>query len=61
MGTSLCKYVIVKTSKKEAVKVYLVGNKLTIKIAADYNIAKSTLSQWVSQYMEECLYTTNTT
>ena len=46
--------------KKEVVKAYMTGDKSTIQIAADYNIAKSTVSQWVNQYKEECLYTTNT-
>ena len=47
--------------KKEVVKAYMASNKSTIQIAADYNIAKSTVSQWINQYREECLYTTNTT
>ena len=47
--------------KKEVVKAYMAGNKSTVEIAAEYNIAKSTVSQWVKQYKEECLYTTNTT
>ena len=47
--------------KKEVVRTYMAGNKSTVQIAADYNIAKSTVSQWVNQYKEECLYTTNTT
>lgn len=38
----------------------MAGDKSTILIAADYNIAKSTVSQWVNQYKEECLYTTST-
>ena len=46
--------------KKEVVKAYMAGDKSTILIAADYNIAKSTVSQWVNQYKEECLYTTST-
>ena len=46
--------------KKEVVRTYMAGNKSTVQIAADYNIAKSTVSQWVNQYKEECLYTTNT-
>lgn len=46
--------------KKEVVKAYMAGNKSTVQIATDYNIAKSTVSQWVNQYKEECLYTTNT-
>ena len=47
--------------KKEVVKAYMAGNKSTVQIAAEYNIAKSTVSQWVNQYKEECLYTINTT
>ena len=47
--------------KKEVVKAYMAGDKSTVQIAADYNIAKSTISQWVNQYKEECRYTTNTT
>ena len=47
--------------KKEVVKAYMAGDKSTVQIAADYNIAKSTISQWVNQYKEECLYTTDTT
>lgn len=46
--------------KKEVVKAYMAGDKPTIQIAADYNIAKSTVSQLVNQYKEECLYTTST-
>ena len=42
--------------KKEVVRTYMAGNKSTVQIAADYNIAKSTVSQWVNQYKEECLY-----
>lgn len=42
--------------KKEVVKAYMAGDKSTVQIAADYNIAKSTISQWVNQYKEECLY-----
>ena len=38
--------------KKEVVKAYMAGNKSTVEIAADYNIAKSTVSQWVKQYKE---------
>ena len=38
--------------KKEVVKTYMAGDKSTIHIAADYNIAKSTVSQWVNQYKE---------
>lgn len=41
-------------------EAYMAGDKLTVQIAADYNIAKSDVSQWVNQYKEECLYNTNT-
>ena len=38
--------------KKEVVKAYMAVDKSTVQIAADYNIAKSTISQWVNQYKE---------
>ena len=41
-----------KDFKKKVVKAYMAGNKSTVEIAADYNIAKSTVSQWVKQYKE---------
>ena len=47
--------------KKEVVRAYMAGDKCTVQIATDYNIAKSTVSQWVKEYKEECLYTTTTT
>ena len=47
--------------KKEVVKAYMAGNKSTVQIAAECNIAKSTVSHWGNQYREECLYTTSTT
>ena len=47
--------------KKEVVRTYMAGNKSTVQIAADYNIAKSSVSKWVNEYKEECLYTTSTT
>lgn len=34
--------------KKEVVKAYMAGDKSTVQIAADYNIAKSTISQKTS-------------
>lgn len=40
--------------KKEVVKAYMVGDKQTVQIAADYNIAKSTISQWANQYQVSC-------
>ena len=47
--------------KKEVVKAYMAGNKSIPQIAIDYNIAKSSVSKWVNEYKEECLYTTSTT
>lgn len=46
--------------KKEVVKAYMAGNKSIAQIATDYNIAKSTVSQWAKQYTGECLDTTST-
>ena len=42
--------------KKEVVKAYMAGNKSTVQIAAEYNIAKSTVSQWVNQYNQYNAY-----
>lgn len=47
--------------KKEVVKAYMAGDKSIQQLASDFNIAKSSVSKWVSKYKEECLYTTNTT
>ena len=47
--------------KKEVVKAYMSGNKSIPQLAIDYNIAKSSVSKWVNEYKEECLYTTSTT
>ena len=47
--------------KKEVVKAYMAGNKSIPQIAIDYNIAISSVSKWVFEYKEECLYTTSTT
>ena len=47
--------------KKEVVKAYMAGNKSIPQIAIDYNIAKSSVSKWVNEYKEECLYITSTT
>jgi len=44
--------------KKQVVQEYMKGSKSTIQIAAEYNIAKSTVSQWAKKYSEECQYTT---
>jgi len=37
---------------------YISSGKSTHEIAIEYNIAKSTVSQWVKQYHDECQYTT---
>ena len=47
--------------KKEVVRVYMTGDKCYIQLSAEYNIAKSTISQRVNKYQEECLYTTHST
>lgn len=47
--------------KKEVVRAYMTGDKSYIQLSAEYNIAKSTISQWVNKYQEECLYTTHST
>lgn len=44
--------------KKQVVQEYMKGLKSTIEIAAEYNIAKSTVSHWAKKYSEECQYTT---
>ena len=46
--------------KKEVVKAYMAGDKSIPQIAIDFNVAKSSVSKWVNEYKEECLYTTNT-
>ena len=46
--------------KKEVVRAYMAGDKSITQIATEYNIAKSTVGQWVKEYKEECLYTTTT-
>ena len=42
--------------KKEVVKAYMDGDKTTAEIAAEYNIAKSTVLEWAKKYSEECQY-----
>ena len=46
--------------KKEVVKAFMTGDKSTPQIAAEFNVAKSSVSKWVNEYKEECLYTTST-
>lgn len=36
--------------KREVVRAYMAGNKSTVEIAAEYNIAKSTVSEWGGKY-----------
>ena len=42
--------------KREVTRAYLAGDKSTVEIAADYNIAKSSVSEWARKYGEECQY-----
>ena len=46
--------------KKEVVKAYMAGDKSTPQLAVEFNVAKSSVSKWVNEYKEECLYTTST-
>ena len=39
-----------KDFKMEVVKVYMAGDKSTAKLAAEYNIAKSTITEWAKKY-----------
>lgn len=39
----------------------MAGNKSIPQIAVEFNVAKSSVSKWVNEYKEECLYTTSTT
>ena len=47
--------------KKEVVKAYMAGDKSIPQIAVEFNVAKSSVSKWVNEYKEECLYTTSKT
>ena len=42
--------------KKEVVKAYMAGDRSTVELAADYNVAKSTITEWAKKYGEECRY-----
>lgn len=46
--------------KKEVVKAYMAGDKSIPQLAVEFNVAKSSVSKWVNEYKEECLYTTST-
>ena len=45
----------------EVVKAYMAGGRSMSELAADYNIAKSTLAGWVEKHGEECQYKNATT
>lgn len=47
--------------KKEVVKAYMAGDKSIPQLAVEFNVAKSSVSKWINEYKEECLYTTSTT
>ena len=47
--------------KKEVVKAYMAGDKSIPQLAVEFNVAKSSVSKWVNEYKDECLYTTSTT
>ena len=42
--------------KREVARAYMSGDNSTVEIAAEYNIAKSTVSEWAKKYGEECQY-----
>ena len=46
--------------KKEVVKTYMAGDKSLAEMAADFNVAKSTIRAWAIKYSEECQYTNTT-
>lgn len=46
--------------KIEVVKAYMAGDRSISEIAADYNVAKSTLTGWVKKHGEKCQYKTTT-
>ena len=45
--------------KKEVDKAYMAGDKSIQQLAGDFNIAKSSVSKWVSKYKEECYHQYN--
>ncbi|MBQ6815520.1 MAG: helix-turn-helix domain-containing protein [Lachnospiraceae bacterium] len=36
--------------KKEVVKAYMAGDRSLVRLSADYNVAKSTISDWAKKY-----------
>lgn len=49
-----------KDFKREVVRACMAGDKTTAEIAAEYNIAKSTVSEWTKKYSEESQYMNTT-
>ena len=41
----------------EVVSAYMAGDKSTIELSAEYNVVKSTISEWIKKYGEKCQYT----
>ena len=39
---------------------HIAAGSAPLKIAVEFNVAKSSVSKWVNEYKEECLYTTST-
>ena len=46
--------------KREVVRAYMVDNKSTVELSAEYNVAKSIISKWAKKYGEECQYKNTT-
>lgn len=46
--------------KREVVRAYMAGNKSTVELSAEYNVAKSTISELAKKYGEECQYKNTT-
>lgn len=46
--------------KREVVRAYMAGDKSTVELAAEYNVAKSTIREWANKYGEECQYKNTT-
>ena len=46
--------------KREVVRAYMAGNKSTVELAAEYNVAKSTILEWAKKYGEGFQYKNTT-
>lgn len=46
--------------KMEVVRAYMVGDKSIAELSAEFNVAKSTISEWAKKYGEECQYKNTT-